>query len=109
MRTIAERASRACLPWNSVDAGKAVKFESLPQQKIDICLMCPLHAGSCDHCDGHRTVKKDRGRPRAEVDTELLREMMKLKRPNTEICAALGIGKTKLAEEKRKILEEDSK
>lgn len=109
MRTILERAGGACLPWNSTDAGKHVRFEQLPQQKIDICLMCPLHAGSCDSCDGHRNVSKRIGRPKVEVDTQLFREMMKLKRTNAAMCAALGISTPTLVKLKKELLKEDSK
>ena len=107
MRTILEMAGGACLPWNSTDAGKPVRFEQLPQQNIDLCLMCPLHAGSCDSCDGHMNVKAI-GRPKVEVDTQLLREMMKLKRTNAAMCAALGISKTTLVKLKKELLKEDA-
>lgn len=86
--TLVESAAGATLPWNSIDAASAM-FDALPQQSIDICLMCPHHAEYCDVCSDWNTEK--RGRPKAKIDYEMLREMMKLRRCNREICAALGV------------------
>lgn len=86
--TLSESAARAVLPWNSLDA-VSDQFDALPQQSIDICLMCCHAASRCDHCGEWNTTKI--GRPRKEIDTELLREMLRLKRCNREICAAFGV------------------
>ena len=91
--TLAESAAGAVLPWNSIDAESDL-FDALPQQSIDICLMCSHHSDRCDHC-GDWNAKRQ-GRPRKEIDTELLREMLTLKKCNREICAALGISTRKL-------------
>lgn len=91
--TLAESAAGACLPWNSIDAESDL-FDALPQQSIDICLMCSHCADHCDHC-GEWNAKRH-GRPRKEIDTDLLREMLTLKKCNREICAALGISTRKL-------------
>lgn len=107
--TLEQSAMGAVLPWNSADREELREFSVLPQQKIDICLLCPLHASCCEKCNGDRRVKAPAHRPRLDIDTEILRDMMRLRRTNKEMCAALGIGKSKLAEEKNKILKEDSK
>lgn len=91
--TLAESASRATLPWNSIDAGSAM-FDALPQQSIDICLMCQHHAAHCDNCGEWNTVK--RGVPRKDIDYDRLRELLTLKKCNREICSALGISVRKL-------------
>ena len=86
--TLVESAKSAVLPWNGPDAGETL-FSALPQQSIDICLMCPHHAEHCEVCSDWNTEK--RGRPKAQIDYDMLREMMKLRRCNREICAALGV------------------
>ena len=86
--TLYESAAGACLPWKSIDAVSDM-FDALPQQSIDICLNCKYSSNHCEYC-GDWNVKKT-GRPRKEIDTELLREMLRLKRCNKEICAALGV------------------
>lgn len=98
----------AFLPWNSpYREDRAMSdFEQLPQQKIDICLLCPLHADSCDKCDGERNLSAGIGRPKSYVDTELLREMLRLRRTNKEMCDALGVKLTTLQIAKRKIKED---
>ena len=106
--TLEDSARGAVLPWNSTDREEKSDYSVLPQQKIDICLLCPLHASSCDKCDGNRKLKMGVGRPRIEVDTDLLREMIRLRRTNKEMCAELGINQKKLQREKSKILKEVS-
>lgn len=96
--TLRESAAGAVLPWNSIDAESAL-FEALPQQSIDICLMCSNSAAHCERCGDWRTEK--RGRPRKEIDYDKLREMMALKRCNREMCAALGVSLTTLQEAKK--------
>lgn len=101
--TLVESAQGAVYPWNSLDAGEPL-YNELPQQSIDICLMCPHHAEYCDTCSDWRTDK--RGRPKAKIDYEMLREMMKLRRCNREICAALGVGKDTLIKAKKHLKED---
>ena len=96
--TLAESAAGAVLPWNSIEAESAL-FEALPQQSIDVCLMCSHSSAHCEHCGDWRTEK--RGRPRKEIDYDKLKEMMALKRCNKEMCAALGVSLTTLQEAKR--------
>lgn len=96
--TLAESAARARLPWNSIDAESAM-FDALPQQSIDICLMCTHSASHCEHCGEWRT--ETRGRRRKEINYDLLREMLTLKRCNREMCQALGISLTTLQEAKK--------
>ncbi len=109
--TLYESAAGATLPWNSIDAGSplidALLIDALPQQQIDICLMCPHHADACDKCDGEGNLRKTDGRPQAEFDRPLLLEMMRLKRSNVEMCAALGISRRTLFRAKRQILKEE--
>ena len=107
MLTLYESAVRAVAPWNSVDAvSETSDFERLPQQKIDFCLICPLCASDCDKCDGSRNLKRrNSGRPAKEIDSEMLREMLRLRRTNREMCAAFGVGRTRLIEEKKKLKE----
>lgn len=88
--TLTDSAAGAIRPWFSLDAVCADNdFERLPQQSIDVCLMCPHCASHCDHCGEWNT--KHHGRPRKEIDTDLLKEMLRLKRCNKEVCTALGI------------------
>lgn len=104
--TFAERnelitgAIGAVRPWNSVDAN--VKFDTLPQQRIDFCLMCQHCADACDKCDGQGNLRNTKmGRPKKEIDYDLLREMLTLKSCNAEMCKALGVGLTTLKQAKR--------
>lgn len=98
----------AFLPWNSPyrEDNVLYDFERLPQQSIDICLLCPLHSDSCDKCDGERNLSNGIGRPKAEIDTELLRDMLRLRRTNKEMCDALGVGLSTLQKAKREIKED---
>lgn len=98
--TLMESAAGATLPWNSIDAASAM-FDALPQQSIDICLMCPHHAEHCDVCSDWNTEK--RGRPKAKIDYDMLREMMKLRRCNREICAALGVSERTVQKLKKEL------
>ena len=102
--TLAESARRAVLPWNSLDA---LTIEALPQQEIDICLLCTYHADACDRCDGKGNLAKDVGRPKKEIDITLLREMLKLKRCNKEMCAALHVSEATLIKAKKEIMNND--
>ena len=88
MQTLYESAAGACLPWKSIDA-VSEEFDALPQQSIDVCLMCSHSASHCDNCGEWNTKKT--GRPRKDIDTELFREMLHLKRCNKEICKALRV------------------
>lgn len=110
MRTVQMLMASAKAPWNSLDALTAYKYTVTPQEEIDFCLSCCLCASSCDRCDGRGNLRMQkngtvcRGRPRAEIDTELLLEMLSLKRRNKEICAALGISEPTLIKEKRRLM-----
>ena len=88
MQTLYESAAGAVLPWNSIDAVSDM-FDALPQQSIDFCLNCAHSASHCENC-GDWNLKKT-GRPRKVTDTEMLREMLRLKRCNKDICTALGV------------------
>lgn len=96
--TLSESAAGAVLPWNSLDAVND-SFDALPQQSIDICLMCKYSSAHCDHCGDWNTKKM--GRPRKEIDTDLLREMLKLRRCNKDMCVALGISERTLQRVKK--------
>ena len=104
-----ERASSAVLPWNSIDAGIPLT-NKIPQQDIDVCLMCPHHADACNHCDGNRKISmpvhNGRGRPAINIDPDVLAEMLKLKMCNSEICTKLGVSRSKLMKEKSKLKKE---
>lgn len=99
--TIVESASNAVRPWFSLDAitDGDDSYYRLPQQSIDVCLMCKHCAEHCEHCGDWNTQR--RGRKRAEIDMELLKEMMKLKRRNSEMCASLGINERTLQRAKK--------
>jgi hypothetical protein len=101
--TLTMSAMGAVLPWNSLDAESEL-FERLPQQRIEICLLCQHSASHCDVCGDWNAGK--RGRPRKEIDRELLREAMKLRRCNKEMCQAIGVGRSTLINAK-KDLEDD--
>lgn len=102
--TLAESARSAVLPWNSLDA---LTIDVLPQQEIDVCLMCALHADACDRCDGKGNLSASVGRPKKEIDMSLLREMLKLKRCNKDMCSALNISEATLIKAKKEILRND--
>ena len=107
-----EKPIGAVLPWFSIDAKSDINdWEKLPQQRIDVCLMCQHCASACDRCDGVGNLKSERkakGRPKKEIDTELLREMMQLRKCNSQMCAALGISNRTLVRAKNRIKEEMS-
>lgn len=96
--TLAESAAGAVLPWNSIDAESAF-FETLPQQNIEVCLMCQHCASYCETCG--EWGKKKSGRPRKEIDYEKLDELLRLRKCNAEICAALGISAGTLRQAKK--------
>lgn len=102
--TLTESAMNAVLPWNSLDAESA-KFEALPQQEIEICLNCKYHADRCETCSEWNARRI--GRPKSNVDTALLKEMLRLRRCNSEMCAALGISRRTLQKAKKQIMEEN--
>ena len=100
--TLIKSAERSTRPWFSLDAmSDEEPFEKLPQQSIDICLMCEHCASYCDNCREWSGVKQ--GRPQKEIDTEKLLEMMKLKRCNKDICKALGVSERTLQRIKKAI------
>ena len=103
--TLYESASGAVWPWNSIDAGEPL-LDALPQQEIEVCLMCEYCADACDHCDGKGNLTS-RGRPPASYDAAQLLEMMRLKRCNKDMCAALGISRKTLLKAKKAIKEEN--
>lgn len=103
--TLIDSARSAVHPWFSLDAeAEQDDFERLPQQRIEICLMCPHCAAACDKCDGDGNLRGERGRPRKEIDVVLLREMMRLRKCNSAMCAALGVSKRTLNRAKNMIL-----
>ena len=103
--TLYESAGKAVMPWNSLDAAEPI-VDALPQQKIEICLCCPYCADSCDFCDGDGNPKQTGRAKRAykrveEIDTELLRDMMRLRKCNKTMCQALGVSKGTLIKAKK--------
>lgn len=106
MLMLDDKTYHAVLPWNSPDAeiSRYDDYGKLPQQDIDVCLMCELCAGACDVCDGHGNVRGSRGRPKVEIDTELLRKMLRLRKCNKELCAALNVSYGTLNKYKKEIL-----
>ncbi len=104
--TLYECAAGARLPWRSTDAGTPA-INTLPQQEIDVCLMCQHHANACDRCDGSGNLKRAAHRPPKEYDAALLRDMLRLRKCNAEMCAALGLSKNTLAKAKKRILQEE--
>lgn len=108
--TLYESAGGAVRPWNSLDAMREIReCADVPQQEIEVCLNCPLCADACDRCDGTGSLKKARpGRPKKDYDSALLLEMMRLKRCNAEMCAALGVGRSTLVALKKQLKGETS-
>lgn len=103
-----QMADGAVAPWNSTEAESGF-FERLPQQEIDVCLFCLHQAEYCDNCNDWTRGKEKPGRPKKEIDRELLRKMMRLRRCNKEMCAALGISVGTLSKYKKEIkIEEES-
>lgn len=109
------RAISAVRPWSSIDAESGTVFDRamLPQpdeQEVRVCLMCEHCADACDICDGlgNLTQKRRAGRQPLDIDLDLLRDMMRLRRCNREMCAALGVGDTTLRRYKKKVNEEET-
>lgn len=105
MQTLYESARKATLPWLSTDAFCAGKQSIPDQQDIEVCLSCPLCASSCDYCDGKRNLSREKkgGRPRLDVDTALLSDMLTLNATHKEICSALGISEGTLRRLRNKL------
>ena len=103
MRTLYDQAMSATRPWFSLDAGRGPgrTRQELPQQEIEICLMCPHSADSCGRCDGKGHLKTDKRC--AVIDHDKLRDMMRLKRSNDDMCAALGISENTLIKYKKRL------
>lgn len=99
--TLYESAAGAVLPWRSIDAASD-QFDALPQQSINVCLNCPHAASRCDNCGDWNTKKI--GRPRKDIDMELFREMLRLKRCNREICKALGVSERTVQHMKKSLV-----
>lgn len=107
-RSLYQSAAGAVRPWNGIDAKTPVmRFQRLPQQDIDVCLKCRYATPECDRCDGKGNLSNRPGHPRAEIDTDKLRELMRLKRCNRECCAVLGVSATTVKKYKRMILKEE--
>ena len=105
--TLYDDAREAKLPWRSMDAQEPRHERAVAnQQDIDFCLMCGLSSSACDKCDGKGNVANPRGRRPVEVDKERLREMMRLRWKNDDMCNALNIKKDVLFRAKREIKEE---
>lgn len=102
--TMVESARSAVLPWKSVDAA-TIMDSPLPQQDIDICLCCEHCSDACDRCDGRGNISRKQGRPRAEIDVERLRDLLRLRLCNKEICAALGVSASTLLRTKKRMEE----
>ncbi len=103
--TLAESARGAIRPWDSLDAETDL-FERLPQQSIEICLLCEHSASHCEVCSDWNTDK--RGRRRKEIDRELLKDMMRLRRCNKFMCAALGVSRGTVIKAKKEMEDEGS-
>ena len=100
MTALISSAQSAVRPWSSIDA-QTVDDWDIPQQNIDVCLNCELCADKCDNC--HRWNATANGRPRKEIDMDLLAEMLSLRKCNKEMCAALGVSKATLQRAKKEI------
>lgn len=101
MRTLIDDARGAVAPWNSIDSSSAI-FDRTTQQDIDICLMCQHCADACDYCNGRGNLRKN-GRPRINLDMDILRTMMKLRRSNKEICAAFNVSENTIIKAKKRL------
>lgn len=110
MTTLYEKLSLSVPPWRSLEAISAFKDDdpllALPQQEIDVCLMCEHCADACDRCDGKGNLGQKRGRPAKEIDTAKLRDLLRLRVCNREMCAALGVGERTLQKYKTQFREE---
>lgn len=96
----------AVLPWFSTDANAPIRKNAISQQRIEICLNCQHCAEHCEEC---REWSGKTGRPKKQIDTALLREMLTLRACNEEMCAALGVSTPTLIKAKKQIFEEDNK
>ena len=95
-------------PWRSIGAvDESVMLARLPvtpEHDIDVCMCCKHSAESCDRCDGRGNLRREAtGRPRAQIDITLLRELMQAQRTNRQMCAALGVSNSTLARAKKQI------
>ena len=98
--TMYESAAGAIRPWYSLDA-ESEYYELPSKQSVDVCLSCRHCASRCDSCSDWNTARI--GRPRKSVDMDELSELLRLKRCNADICAALGISERTLQRLKKTI------
>ena len=85
MKTMVESMARATLPW-------AYSTEPVRgfgrQEDIDRCLCCCHDAAACDYCDGHGNVRLP-----AEIDAELLKELLRLRVCKRQIAEQMGVSR----------------
>lgn len=104
---LVEGAYRAKAPWYEVNLCKPTprrNYMDIPQQDIDFCLSCTLGADACERCNGDGKITK-RGGARLHIDTEKLKEAIRLRKTNKELCQMFGCSEPSLIKLKRKIKE----
>lgn len=97
----------AVKPWQSPDAGvKIERWGTDTQAQIDFCLEhCPYADGECADCLASgkgKGSKKPAHRP-SKYDPDELRELLRLKKTDKEICDHLGVTARTIRNYKKKL------
>jgi hypothetical protein len=96
----------AVAPWNSAYREDHVESHTCDtQDEIDFCLHhCPYASSECCNCLEGGTKEKQ-GRPSgvSQNDLNRLKEMLRLKTPQSKICAELGITRRTVYNYKKKL------
>lgn len=96
----------AVAPWNSAYREDPVESHTCDtQDEIDFCLHhCPYASSECCNCLEGGTKEKQ-GRPSgvSQNDLNRLKEMLRLKTPQSKICAELGITRRTVYNYKKKL------
>lgn len=94
-------------PWNSPGAGEKIeRWGTDTQAQIDYCLEhCPYADSDCVDCLGERKgkeSKKPAHRP-SKYNPDELRELLRLKKTDKEICDHLGVTARTIRNYKKKL------
>lgn len=97
----------ATRPWASPDAGEKIeRWGTDTQAQIDFCLEhCPYADGDCVDClsgGKGKDAKKPAHRP-SKYNPDELKELLRLKKTDKEICDSLGVTARTIRNYKKKL------
>lgn len=97
----------ATKPWNSPDAvDKTERWGTDAQAQIDFCLEhCPFADGECVDCLGGGKGPEEKRPPHrpSKYNADELRELLRLKKTDKEICDRLGVTSRTVRNYKKKL------